>query len=457
MSVVSDTTKTKPSSHPQNVQRLGRVASRSSRILPHLIAPIFHCSEVKMLGYRVGRLVTSQGLRVPKFRFSTKAERRAKLESQKQSTSALLPLALIGAIGGVSYIVYDIKANPEGTLGVMYTGSPVESIVERISKSVRGQLDDVFLPASDKFLPDFGDPAVYGEVPPGTVAPPLLVVDLEKTLIGSIHDPQYGWRHVKRPGLDRFIKDLSQYYEIVIHSENDIGVSQDILMAIDPENRCHKLGAAHAEVRGDTILKRLDLMNRDIRRIVLIDDNPSSASLFPENALIVKPFTNINDTTDTVLYDLIPFLQAFVHEDVRNIPQTLEKLGTHDAEDAIVEYRMRVAKRKAEEEHRRNQGLGAVIRNVGKKEAVVDDGFIRSSILSPKDIVGVPLDTYDQVPGKKSLLPNEKNEPAKPVVKKKGGLFKSVDEWQQNNEENEMRKRELMMRIQMERQAGKHN
>lgn len=51
-------------------------------------------------------------------------------------------------------------------------------------------------------------------IPAGTPAPPLLVVDVEKTLIATEHDPRYGYRHVKRRGVDKFIEQLSNYYEV---------------------------------------------------------------------------------------------------------------------------------------------------------------------------------------------------------------------------------------------------
>ena len=54
-------------------------------------------------------------------------------------------------------------------------------------------------------------------------------MDLEKTLIGSDHSAQYGWRHVKRPGLDQLLERLSSYYEIVIFSENEVKALIEII------------------------------------------------------------------------------------------------------------------------------------------------------------------------------------------------------------------------------------
>ena len=154
-------------------------------------------------------------------------------------------------------------------------------------------------------------------------------MDLEKTLIGSDHSAQYGWRHVKRPGLDQLLERLSSYYEIVIFSENEVEVVQDLLMNIDPQSKTHKLGASAAESRDGIMLKRLDLMNRDQSRIILIDDSEKASSLFPRNTLLVKPYVDTTDQSDTALLDLIPLLQAFIHDQSTDFRDTIDDLGTY--------------------------------------------------------------------------------------------------------------------------------
>ena len=100
----------------------------------------------------------------------------------------------------------------------------------------------------------------------------------------------------------------SHNYEIVIFSENE--KNMDILEAIDPERKCHKLGAESAEAKGGVMLKRLDYMNRDLSRIVLIDDSESTSSLFPRNTLLIKPFTDINDKTPNIRTTVAPLFMT---------------------------------------------------------------------------------------------------------------------------------------------------
>ncbi len=63
-------------------------------------------------------------------------------------------------------------------------------------------------PNREKLLPDW---PYFPNVPPGTPCPPTLVLDLEGTLCTSTWDPKFGWRHVKRPGVEKFLKEMSRY------------------------------------------------------------------------------------------------------------------------------------------------------------------------------------------------------------------------------------------------------
>ena len=231
-------------------------------------------------------------------------------------------------------LIYEINENPNGDLGKYYEESGFKKFIE--TKILRRQRSggvgaDDEEEEKEKLLPDFPTAPCYAGIPPGVPCPPLLVLDLENTLVASTYDTRYGWRHVKRPGLDKFISLLSKEYEIVLFSENDLGISDQILVAIDPSNVCHKLGMTSGEIVGTTtpptVIKRLDYMNRDLAKIILIDDNPVSYQKFPRNTLAVKPFTDGNDTSDTVLLDLIPLLQAMHQENVADFRDCLDNLG----------------------------------------------------------------------------------------------------------------------------------
>lgn len=304
-------------------------------------------------------------------------------------------------------------------------------------------------PSSDKLLPDFVAGPFYGpDLPAGTPPPVLLVLDLERTLIGSDYDSKHGWRHVKRPGLDRFIDQLKGYYEIVIFSENDKGMTMDIMEAIG-KGQTHIFGSSEAEVRDGEVIKRLDLMNRPIERIILIDDDPTAFQKFPRNALQIKPFVNINDTSDVALLELIPLLQAMVHEGVTDVRETFDDLGTRDAHEAAMEYKMRVARAKGADYKLRRRGIGALIHSAPHASTPLDASET-NNIPTAMDIVGrapsgSPLGEGD--------IDKKTGKMEESVEKKKGAFFSWLEEREKEKEEVEKNKLEKMNEIHQKKMA----
>ena len=372
--------------------------------------------------------------------------------------------SIVACVFGISVLNEKIN-DKESEISKLYWGSSIQLFISSIYDKTFGEINQVFDPSSDKLIPDWGNPTFYPNIPPGTPAPPLLVLDLEKTCIGSVYDAKTGWKHVKRPGLDEFLNQLHQYYEIVLFTENDIGVQQQVMLAIDKENRCHKLGSAAAEFRNNIMLKRLDNMNRDIRKIILIDDDEKAPQLFPRNTLLVKPYNDVFDKSDRILYDLIPLLQALVHEQPDDFRNTLDELGTHDADEAATEYSMSnllligyfrislicelfyyllgVSAKKRSEEEKRNRGLGGIIRNskrISKTSVDTEETISKSKVMSAAQIVG---NNPSNKPND-GVRNNNKNEIVPPVTKKKGELFGWIERQNKEKEEYELRRIEKM-------------
>lgn len=251
--------------------------------------------------------------------FSSREAKQARKIKLRQATKANAPktprwgpwLSVVATLTIGAYAYYDIENHPEGALArLVYDNDFLASMTEPQA---------VQLPMPPPSAP-------------GTLARPVLVIDLERTLIASIHDYKNGWRHVKRPGVDEFLSVLSRDYELIIFSEGDINMNFDILMAVDRFNLCHKLGPTAGELRGDQILKRIDKLNRNPARILVLDDSSISSSLCASNTLLVKPYEDIH-AEDTVLYELIPVLRAIAKK--MDFRQTLDDLGTHDASEVI--------------------------------------------------------------------------------------------------------------------------
>jgi import inner membrane translocase subunit TIM50 len=125
-------------------------------------------------------------------------------------------------------------------------------------------------------------------IPPDTPCPHTLVLDMEDTLICSTWDRRYGWRHAKRPGADEFLKELSKYYEIVLFTSNIAGIGDPIMTLLDPQCQAmHRLHRDATRFMNGHHVKDLSRLNRNMSKIILIDDDPNAAMLQPENAIQV--------------------------------------------------------------------------------------------------------------------------------------------------------------------------
>ena len=80
-------------------------------------------------------------------------------------------------------------------------------------------------PAFPKLLPD---------TDPIWERPYTLVLSLEDMLVHSEWSREHGWRMAKRPGVDYFLRYLSQYYELVIFTSVSSMIAQPIIAKLDP-------------------------------------------------------------------------------------------------------------------------------------------------------------------------------------------------------------------------------
>lgn len=364
----------------------------------------------------------------------------------KQETQSMAPYVIVaGLIGFSGYTYYEYENNPEGQYS-------------KFLHKITTEANSLLLPISDTLLPDWPTAPCYANIPPGTPCPPTLVIDVERTLIASQFDTHKGWRHVKRPGVDKLISQLASYYEIVLFCETDMGLMEHVLVSIDSNGLTHKLGPSAGEVRDNLILKRLDLMNRDINKIILIDDSAESSQLFPRNTILVKPYTDVYDEKDTTLLDLIPVLQAMVHgQEIKDFRASLDDIGSHDASEIVAEYQMRVAKKKKEIYANRNKGLGKVIRGLVLPEEEYIPAASPTGVLTASQIVGSSGSPDESKVVTSSLFNNKYKKPeAKPAVaKKKGDLFDWLDREEKEQQEYQMRRQEEMQKLYVEKMIKK--
>jgi import inner membrane translocase subunit TIM50 len=201
-----------------------------------------------------------------------------------------------------------------GARGALFAVPGVSDAATFLTVNVQEMASPWTKPVRDKLLSDWPPPMV----PPETPQPMVLVVDLEDTLVKSTWDRRYGWRHAKRPGVDRFLEQMSKSYEIVIFTSNMFGIADPVVSNLDTKGYVlHRLFRDACWYKDGVYVKDLSKLNRDERRIVIIDDDPQAYSMQPNNAVPIAPYEDPTDKGDSALMDLVPFLEALVVEDAR--------------------------------------------------------------------------------------------------------------------------------------------
>ena len=95
----------------------------------------------------------------------------------------------------------------------------------RVKARLADTLDYFNEPAFPKLLPD---------TDPSWERPYTLVLSLEDLLVHSEWSREHGWRMAKRPGVDYFLRYLSQYYELVIFTSVPSMIAEPVIRKLDP-------------------------------------------------------------------------------------------------------------------------------------------------------------------------------------------------------------------------------
>lgn len=288
--------------------------------------------------------------------------------------------------------------------GIFDEDSPPAKLSQMIglTDSISSYAEEYTRPNHAKLLPSWAD---IPNVPKDMAVPHTLVLDLENTLVNSTWDRKYGWRHAKRPGVDEFLRTMAQYYEIVIYSPSHQGSAEPVITSLDP-NGCvmHRLYREATHYIGGVYCKDLNSLNRNVGRIVYLDDDPKAAILNPGNLIQVKPYIDPTDRDDNTLERITPFLVEIAREEHNDVPHLLSQFQEGMDANAIAdELEQRVEDLRNQRQNHAARGLGGFSRNIRGNlpppEMTPETKSNRGStpaMLSSKDLVGGPPLDEDQ-------------------------------------------------------------
>jgi import inner membrane translocase subunit TIM50 len=278
-------------------------------------------------------------------------------------------------------------------------------------------------------------------VPQDIPVPHTLVLDLENTLVSSTWDRKHGWRFAKRPGVDKFLMELAQYYEIVLYSPSIDGIADPVVTSLDASGCImHRLYRDATYYANGVHVKDLKRLNRNVKRMVVLDDDPEEVQFNPENLIKIKPYTDPNDRTDNSLARITPFLIELARENYEDIPEVLSQYEGMDSDDIADEQDRRVTYFREAREEKMSRGLGGIAKLARRTVEVKPElepqqsNINAPTQLTSKDLVGA----------------------APPSMGASSGLMAFLNRRQEEKEEDSRRKfekwNEVMLKKQKERE-----
>lgn len=278
-------------------------------------------------------------------------------------------------------------------------------------------------------------------VPLDIPVPHTLVLDLEETLVSATWDRGFGWRYAKRPGVDKFLHTMAQYYEIVLCTPSYDAVADPVVTSLD-KSGCimHRLYRESMHFKNGTYVKDLNKFNRNVNRIVVLDDDPEAVQFHPDNLIHVKAYDDPMNRTDNTLERITPFLIEIARKGHSDVPSILRQYRGMDADQIADEYQRRVDNLRTS--RLRNPSLLGGFANRGGEAAlpppemtpVMDADSSGTQQLTAKDLVG-----------------------AAPPSESSGGMVQWMNRRAKEKEEEHMRKMEKWNEIMIKKQQAKRD
>ena len=344
-------------SHRTPTVRLASLALRTYSTRPHEESPTTPKKDEEPEPLRKGiqldidasSLVDAQSISAPEEEGSSNKRTNAKARSDapgasegwaRVRTQLSIAGALLFAAGTVWMLGRDLD---EKEHEIFHGQEGLDSFLGRLRLRFKQLTNSMTEPKWEVLLPD---PLPYPYSRPYT-----LVLDLDQLLVASSWSPAHGWRTAKRPGLDYFLGYLSQWYEIVLFTTQTFAQLEPVLDKLDPDRRyiAYQLFMESCRLHNGKLVKDIRHLNRDPKKVIMIDINPDHVSLQPENAIVMQPWKG--DKNDRELLGLVSFLDAIGIYGVSDVRTTLK---AYEGKYIPVEYPKSemLSKQRQEEEWR---------------------------------------------------------------------------------------------------------
>ena len=142
-----------------------------------------------------------------------------------------------------------------------------------------------------------------------------LVLDITNTLINIQYADSQGQALIPylRPGIFSFLNSIKPFYELISFSLESKEFSNVILNEIEKNTKYfdYNLYKEHGTLFGNKLVKDINKLGRDIRRVIIVDDDENNFILNKENGIKIKPYLGEKNNDDTSLFELKKILILF--------------------------------------------------------------------------------------------------------------------------------------------------
>ncbi|PSK60399.1 hypothetical protein B9Z65_549 [Elsinoe australis] len=293
--------------------------------------------------------------------YETSSDRtRARLARYMYASLAL------AAISGGAYFGRPLENDEEAPSGVDpsdLVGWGPGAIWTRIRARMSGSVEYYTEPTSRKLLPD---------MPEAQRFPFTLVLSLEDLLIHSDWSREHGWRTAKRPGVDYFLRYLSQYYELVVFTTVPSAMGDPVIRKLDPFRIIMwPLFREATKYENGKYIKDLEYLNRPLDKTLIIDTNQDHVSNQPSNAIVLPKWNgNPKDPHAKDLVALIPFLEYIATMNIQDVRKVIESFKDKDIPTEFAR-REAIAREEFQKQYQEQQG---------KKPRASLGGFLSSAL-----------------------------------------------------------------------------
>ena len=152
-----------------------------------------------------------------------------------------------------------------------------------------------------------------------------LVLDLDETMISFKFISQergIGEMHL-RPGLEDFLDEIKEYYEIIVFTSGTREYADMILDVLEHKKQKKyfdgRLYREHTTFIGNKYIKDLSKIGRDLSKTLIVDNLPHSFKFQHENGILISSFYGDDNDEDKALIELKKILMKIYQEndDVR--------------------------------------------------------------------------------------------------------------------------------------------